>query len=165
MRDFSEPARATGPGVVADGPAGATTLLVIDPAGEALHDEIPATWRTLTDRLRIVWLRVPAAPEWKSTVDAVLTKHRDDPRTVLDVVTSGPMAAEVVDLVRGHEDLVRSVLLVDPEVAVDAPFAQVVARSQEVPDDRIPAPLPLGHPYVVFGVAEALDKLGCSGTT
>jgi hypothetical protein len=160
MRDFTEPARATGPGVVADGPTGATTLLVIDPAGEASHDEIPATWRTLADRLRIVWLRVPAAPEWKSTVDRVLTMHRDDTRTVLDVVTSGPMAADVVDLVRGHEDLVRSVLLVDPEVEVDAPFARVVARSHEVPDDRIAAPLPLGHPYVVFGVAEALGELG-----
>jgi hypothetical protein len=161
MRDFNEPARATGPGVVVDGPTGMTTVLVIDPAGEAVHDEIPATWRELTDRLRIVWLRVPAAPEWKSTVDTVLGRHRDDDvRTVLDVVTSGPMAAEVIDLVRGHEDLVRSVLLVDPEVEIDEPFARVIARSHEVPDDRIPAPLPLGHPYVVFGVAEALNQLG-----
>ncbi|GAB2833788.1 hypothetical protein [Lentzea nigeriaca] len=159
MRDFTQPARATGPGVVADGPAGAATVLVIDPAGEASHDEIPATWRELADRLRIVWLRVPAAPEWKSTVDKVLDKHRDDPRTVLHVVTSGPVAADVIDLVRHHEDLVRSVLLVDPEVEVHEPFAHVVVRSHGGPDDRIPAPLPLGHPDVVFNVVKALNTL------
>lgn len=134
-------------------------MLVIDPAGEASHDEIPATWRELADRLRIVWLRVPAAPEWKSTVDKVLDKHRDDPRTVLHVVTSGPVAADVIDLVRHHEDLVRSVLLVDPEVEVHEPFAHVVVRSHGGPDDRIPAPLPLGHPDVVFNVVKALNTL------
>ncbi|NKE60542.1 hypothetical protein FXN61_28645 [Lentzea sp. PSKA42] len=160
MRDFNQPVRATGPGVVADGPTGAATVLVIDPAGEAPHDGIPATWRELTDRLRIVWLRVPAAPEWKSTVDKVLSMHRDDAiRAVLDVVTSGPMAADVIDLVRHHESLVRTVLLVDPEIEVDEPFARVVVRSYDGPDDRIPAPLPLGHPDVVFGVVAALNEL------
>ncbi|MFD4640999.1 hypothetical protein ACFWN2_27070 [Lentzea sp. NPDC058436] len=127
---------------------------MIDPAGEALHDAIPATWRDLTDRLRIVWLRVPAAPGWKSTVDMVLTRHRDDVQPVLDVVTSGPIAADVVDLVRHHENLVRSVLLVDPEVDVPDPFAQVVLRSSEGP-----VPAPLGHPDVVFGVVAALNEL------
>ncbi|MET8757688.1 hypothetical protein [Lentzea sp. NPDC004782] len=159
MRDFTQPARATGPGVVSDGRLGTSTVLVIDPAGEASHDEIPATWRPLADRMRIVWLRVPAAPTWKSTVDKVLTRHRDDTSTVLDVVTSGPVAADVVDLVRSHSDLVRSVLLVDPEVEVDEPFARVVVRSHDTPDDRIPAPLPLGHPDVVSGVVSALDDL------
>jgi hypothetical protein len=159
MREFDEPSRAAGPGVVADGPAGAATVLVIDPAGEAVHDAIPATWRDLTDRLRIVWLRVPAAPEWKSTVDKVLTMHRDDVQPVLDVVTSGPIAADVVDLVRHHENLVRSVLLVDPEVDVQEPFARVLLRSPGGPGDRVPAPLPLGHPDVVFGVVEALNDL------
>ncbi|MEU0881948.1 hypothetical protein ABZ345_25325 [Lentzea sp. NPDC005914] len=153
MRDFTQPARATGPGVVADGPAGAATILVIDPAGEALHDEIPATWRPLAETLRIVWLRVPAAPSWKSTVDKVLTMHRDDTSTLLDVVTSGPLAADVIDLVRDHSDLVRSVLLVDPEA--DFPSARVIARSQSSP-----APLPLGHPDVVAGLLDALNDLG-----
>src|SRR5689334_11430655 len=31
MRDFTQPARTTGPGVVADGPVGVATVLVIDP--------------------------------------------------------------------------------------------------------------------------------------
>ncbi|MFJ5991145.1 hypothetical protein [Lentzea sp. NPDC092896] len=152
MREFDEPSRAAGPGVVADGPAGAPTVLVIDPAGEAVHNEIPATWRPLTDYLRVVWLRVPAAPTWKSTVDTVLTRHRDDTRTVLDVVASGPIAADVIELVAAHPDLVRSVLLVDPEVAVTAPFAHVIAHAG---DTR--APLPLGHPDVVQGVLAALE--------
>ncbi|MGW6446620.1 hypothetical protein [Lentzea sp. NPDC055074] len=152
MRDFDEPSRAAGPGVVADGPAGAATVLVIDPAGEAIHDEIPATWRPLTAHVRIVWLRVPAAPEWKSTVDTVLTRHRDDTRTVLDVVASGPIAADVIDLVAGHPNLVRSVLLVDPEVPVEATFAQVIHHTNDVE-----APLPLGHPDVVRGVLAAIE--------
>ncbi len=157
MRDFDEPARATGPGVVVDGPAGAPTILVIDPAGEAPHDSIPATWRSLTDTLRIVWLRVPAAPGWQSTVDKVLAAHHDDTAPVrLDVVCSGPIAADVVDLVRRHEHLVNSVLLVDPETDVSAPFAKVIARSRDSADDRIPAPLPLGHPDVVAAVTEAV---------
>ncbi|WP_394615782.1 hypothetical protein JNUCC0626_39615 [Lentzea sp. JNUCC 0626] len=153
MRDFDEPSRATGPGVVADGPAGAATVLVIDPAGEALHDEIPATWRPLSETVRIVWLRVPAAPGWKSTVDTVLTRHRDDTRTVLDVVTSGPIAADVLDLVASHPDLVRSVLVVDPEVPVEATFAQVIPHTASAV-----SPLPLGHPDVVSGVVAALDQ-------
>ena len=152
MREFDEPSRAAGPGVVADGPAGAPTVLVIDPAGEANHNEIPATWRPLTEHLRIVWLRVPAAPGWKSTVDTVLTRHRDDTTTVLDVVASGPIAADVIELVAAHSDLVRSVLLVDPEVAVDVPFAHVIHHTNDTP-----APLPLGHPDVVQGVLEALE--------
>lgn len=143
--------------MVADGPAGAPTVLVIDPAGEALHDEIPATWRDVTDRLRVVWLRVPAAPGWQSTVDTVLTRHSNEEHPVLDVVTSGPIAAEVLDLARRHEDLVRSVLLVDPEVEVDDHFAKTVVRSTATADDRIPPPLPLGHLDVVFNVVKALN--------
>lgn len=132
-------------------------MLVIDPAGEAVHDGIPATWRELANSVRVVWLRAPAAPEWKSTVDIVLERHRgDNEPALLDVVSSGPIAAEVIDLVRGHEDLVHSVLLVDPEVEVDAPFARVIARSDDSADDRIPAPLPLGHPDVVTAVAAEL---------
>ncbi|HEX7309204.1 hypothetical protein [Lentzea sp.] len=130
---------------------------MIDPAGEALHDGIPATWRDLTDRLRVVWLRVPAAPGWQSTVDAVLTKHSDEEHPVLDVVSSGPIASDVLDLVRRHEDLVRSVLLVDPEVTVDESFAHTIVRSHKSPDDRIPPPLPLGHPDVVFNVVKTLN--------
>ncbi|MFD5824742.1 hypothetical protein [Lentzea sp. NPDC060358] len=130
---------------------------MIDPAGGAPHDGIPATWRDLTDRLRVVWLRVPAAPGWQSTVDAVLTKHSHEEHPVLDVVSSGPIAADVLELVRRHEDLVRSVLLVDPEVPVDAPFARAVVRSDGSADDRVPPPLPLGHPDVVFHVVEALN--------
>ncbi|MEU7479117.1 hypothetical protein AB0A63_24230 [Lentzea sp. NPDC042327] len=132
---------------------------MIDPAGEAPHEGIPATWRPFTDTLRVVWLRVPAAPEWKSTVDKVLAAHHDDDAPVrLDVVCSGPLAADVVDLVGRHEHLVNSVLLVDPETEVTAPFARVIARSDDSADDRIPAPLPLGHPDVVSAVTEQLGQ-------
>ncbi|ANZ38033.1 hypothetical protein BBK82_20195 [Lentzea guizhouensis] len=159
MRDFDEPVRAAGPGVVVDGPAGAPTVLVIDPAGEAVHDGIPATWRPLTDTVRVVWLRVPAAPTWQSTVDKVLAAHRDDESPVrLDVVCSGPIAADVVDLVRRHEHLVNSVLLVDPETEIAAPFGKVIARTHPSADDRVPAPMPLGHPDVVNAVIERVRQ-------
>jgi hypothetical protein len=82
----------------------------------------------------------------------VLTRHRDDTSNVLDVLTSGPLAADVLDLVKSHQDLVRSVLLVDPEIQVDAPFAQVIPHT-----NTTPVPLPLGHPDVVQGVLAALE--------
>ena len=159
MRDFDEPTRMAGPGVVVDGPAGAPTVLVIDPAGGAVHDGIPATWRPLTDTVRVVWLRVPAAPSWESTVDKVLAAHHDDESPVrLDVVCSGPIAADVVNLVSRHSHLVNSVLLVDPESEISAPFAEVIARSHPSPDDRVPAPMPLGHPDVVNAVTEKVRQ-------
>lgn len=130
---------------------------MIDPAGEAPHDGIPATWRELANRVRVVWLRVPAVPEWKSTVDTVLERHEGDNEPVpLDVVSSGPVAGDVIDLVRNHESLVHSVLLVDPEVDVDESFARVIARSHDSADHRVPAPLPLGHPDVVNAVTAEL---------
>ena len=157
MRDFDQPTRASGPGVVVDGPAGARTVLVIDPAGEGVHDGIPATWRELAKSVRIVWLRVPAAPEWKSTVDTVLERHDGDNEPVpLDVVSSGPIAGAVIDLVRHHENLVHSVLLVDPEIDVDVSFARVIARSDDTSDGRVPPPLTLGHPDVVAAVTARL---------
>lgn len=154
MREFDEPTRASGPGVVVNGPAGARTVLVIDPAGEAPHDGIPATWRELANSVRVVWLRVPAVPEWKSTVDTVLERHEGDNEPVpLDVVSSGPIAADVIDLIRDHENLVHSVLLVDPEIDVSARIARVIVRS-----DGREAPLPLGHPDVVIAVTEELRQ-------
>ena len=132
---------------------------MIDPAGEAVHYGIPATWRELTNSVRVVWLRVPAAPHWQSTVGTVLERHEGDNEPVpLDVVSSGPIAAAVIDLVRQHENLVHSVLLVDPEIAVDVPFARVITSGGGATDGRVPPPLPLGHPDVVAEVTAELAR-------
>lgn len=153
MREFDEPARATGPGVVVEGPPDAPTVLVIDPAGAASHGEIPATWRELTEHLRIVWLRVPAAPDWLAVMNRVLTRHHGD-RATIDVVTSGPLAADVLGLAAQHESLVRAVLLVDPEVAgaVDGLDVRVIRISADGPG-------PIGHPEVVDAVVRELLAL------
>jgi hypothetical protein len=157
MRDFDEPARAAGPGVVVEGPPDAPTVVVIDPAGAASHGEIPATWRELTDHLRVVWLRTPAAPDWASVLDKVLTRHEGD-RATIDLVTSGPLAGQVVKLAERHRSLIRAVLLADPEVtrAVEGLDVRTVAISH---DDRLQAPLPLGHPDVVVAVVRELLAL------
>lgn len=153
MRDFGEPARASGPGVVVEGPPDAPTVLVIDPAGAASHGEIPATWRELTDHLRVVWLRAPAAPDWLSTMDRVLTRHHGD-RATIDVVTSGPLAGQVLDLASRHRSLVRSLLLVDPETGrkVEGLDVRVIAVTDE-------GPAPIGHPDVVVAVVRELLSL------
>ncbi|GLZ30032.1 hypothetical protein Lesp02_22220 [Lentzea sp. NBRC 105346] len=155
MRDFDEPQRAAGPGVVVEGPPHAPTVLVIDPAGAGSHGEIPATWRELTEHLRVVWLRAPAAPAWVSTMDEVLTRHRRD-KASLDIVTSGPIAAEVLSLASRHRELIRAVLLVDPEVP-DLSAEGVDVRVVAAHGDE--SPLPLGHPDVVIAVVRSLLAL------
>lgn len=151
MREFDEPTRASGPGVVVEGPPDAPTVLVIDPAGAGSHGEIPATWRELAEHLRVVWLRTPAAPAWKSTMDKVLLRHHKDKATI-DVVSSGPIAGEVVDLASRHRELIRAVLLVDPEREVSSPAVRIINGDG-------PKPLPLGHPDVVVAVVRELLAL------
>ncbi|MGW4485386.1 hypothetical protein ACWEOE_16300 [Amycolatopsis sp. NPDC004368] len=173
-----DPVRARGPALVTAGPRGARRLLVLDPAGEANHDGLPSTWRPLTDEYEIVWCRLPVDGAAREAASAL-----SEPRPV-DVVASGPFAGEALRLANEYRDHVRSVLLVDPaaegvvspgdagtadetwladhgnEVAVlrDAGIdVDLLAHSSE--SDRLPAPLPLGHPRVVAALRTALENL------
>jgi hypothetical protein len=192
MRDFAEDtSRTHGPAVVRSGPSdeagSAPVVVVVDPGGTASHGELPATWRPLTEHLHVVWCRLPAADGPWRAVDEVLEGLTGRGGTV-HVVTSGPVAENVLDVASRHSALLDSVLLVDPE-AGDAPVpaaaeqmarsvwdertmpqrrdlaaagveVRVVARSHAGDTDRIDPPLPLGHPEVVMGVTRELLALG-----
>ena len=184
MADQVAARRARGPELVVAGPADRPVLLVLDPSGAALHGELPATWRDLTGGLRVVWCRLPAVSEpWPDLLTVLDDVGRAGP---VDVLAAGPAATAALDLARAHPQRVRSLLLVDPESgAVPVPAAaepmsfalwqerseharaelatagvtvRVVARSTGDERDRVPPPLPLGHPDVVAQVARALTE-------
>jgi hypothetical protein len=188
---MSDPLHAAGPRVVTAGEPGDPTLVVLDPAGAASHDALPASWRPLAEHRRILWCRLPVDGAL-SEADEVLA---DTAGLEIDVVASGPYAEEALRLAARHPGAARHVLLVDPAAdparpAGDAgrsgdagrtedaeraddgwladheePIAslreagtevEVIAHSSGGPDDRVPGPLPLGHPDVVAGLTRAL---------
>ncbi|WP_158890447.1 hypothetical protein [Amycolatopsis anabasis] len=182
IENHADPVRAAGPRSVWRGTRGATALLVFDPAGESKHDELPATWRGLAEQRQIVWFRL--ATEGALSEAGELLADSDALAPIVDVVTSGPAAESTLDVVERHPGRVRSVLLVDPAAGqvggspeeADATWAdrnsdrlgalekagvsvRIIAHSTEDERDRIPPPLPLGHPDVVTAVERALGDL------
>ncbi|HJQ46845.1 MAG TPA: hypothetical protein VJ870_11065 [Amycolatopsis sp.] len=184
--DYStDPVRAQGPPAVTEGTPAGPIVLVLDPAGAAKHEALPATWRDLAGRWRIIWCRLPA--DGGLTEADELLADPPSPRKVVHVVASGPYAEEALRLAERHTEPVRSVLLVDPAASryvgpghgaeaderweddtekrrwaltrsgVDV---RTVAHSEGGDLDRIAAPLPLGHPDVVAGVEKAIAELG-----
>lgn len=167
--------------MVWQGPQDAPVILVLDPAGEAKHNELPATWRPLAEHVRIGWCRLPA-------------EHGDEP-SVADIlaelgqrahlVASGTAAEPALALALDHADRVRSVVAVDPAPADPAgprpdDYASVadwwdrttaasrkrllsggvrvecfVHRDSD-PAVRVGPPVPLGHPDVVGRVVQTL---------
>jgi len=164
VREFDkEGPRADGPPVVWTGPDLGPALVVIDPMGTAKHAELPATWHKLAETHQIAWCRLPASRRSLEDIEDVLESlaERQPPRVA--VVASGEACPAAVAVGEQFDDLVGQVLLVDPGPETpDSTLATVVARSTERggdtdPDlDRVAAPLPLGHPDVVTGVATAL---------
>lgn len=177
--------RDSGPAVVADGPASAPVILVFDPAGVAKREDIPATWHTLLDDRQVLWCRIPAMDS-PAEVDAALSEQ-GTVLTAVDVVASGPCTELAMVFGKQRASSVRSVLLVDP-AAPDDRFAteeadiadalweersrqrmrelestgvtvRVIAHSTGGDTDRVPPPLPLGHPDVVEAVSEAIADL------
>jgi hypothetical protein len=159
--------------IVQQGPENSIgTVIVLDPAGAASHGELPATWRPLTERWTVVWCRLPADDSaWQ------LAEFLQGVTGPVDVVAAGPAAAAAMAIGGRHNDVVRSVLLVDPAaggIPVDAETAKVaddmwmkreaptidalalegvnvrvIAHSFRGDRDRREPPLPLGHPDVV----------------
>ncbi|MEU6641504.1 hypothetical protein ABZ863_03050 [Saccharomonospora sp. NPDC046836] len=181
MREFDDEIRAAGPPLVWQGPGGGPIVLVLDPAGEAKHDELPATWRPLAEHIRVGWCRLPADARYGKTVEDVLRglDHR------AHLVAAGSAARHALRLAWEHAALVRSVIAVDPAPAGEtAPPADVytaiadwwnteteplrrelTARDIRVvcfvsragdPAVRVEPPVPLGHPDVVARVVQTL---------
>jgi hypothetical protein len=179
-REFGEDdVRGAGPAVVWAGPSGSPAIVVLDPAGEAKHGELPATWRPLSDHLRIGWCRLPAEHGAAAPVEHLLGEA--GPRVHL--VSAGTAAEPALRLAREHTDQVRTVVAVDPAPAGQASDTtgessadwwdrttetlrrELMARGVRVssfvsrdtdPAVRVAPPVPLGHPDVVGRLVQVL---------
>lgn len=163
----AEQTRSTGPAAVWAGPDDAPAVVVLDPAGAGNHGELPATWRPIAEHMQVMWVRLPAADGPWREVDELLGEFTDRGLPV-HLVTSGPVVEAALAAATAHRGVLRSVLLVDPEVDPEAHDddlvkadvqVRVVARSHDGPTDRVDPPLPLGHPEVVVAVVRALLAL------
>src|SRR3954463_14906610 len=169
-----EPARSEGPSVVTAGDSAGPKIIVLDPAGAARHDELPATWRPLAERRGIFWCRVPAGGALTEADDLVGDHGPGDPE--IAVVASGPFAADALQLVERHLGAATHLLLVDPASDAFLPSGDAAEANEKwlaghggfgprgreggrevglTPsppggrEARVPPPLPLGHPDVV----------------
>jgi hypothetical protein len=170
VREFDKDGpRSQGPAVVWAGQDEGPALVVIDPTGAARHDSLPASWASLAEHFQIAWCRLPASERTLEDVEDVLETlaERTSPT---NLVASGQACAAAVAIALQFSDIVNAVLLVDPLDAVDTDGVQklteadievhVVAMSHDGADDRVDAPMPLGHPEVVAGVARTLARQG-----
>jgi hypothetical protein len=176
-----QPVRSEGPSAVTAGDATGPKVIVLDPAGAAKHDELPATWRPLAEKRGVFWCRMPAGGALTEADDVLRDAGPGDPE--IAVVAGGPFAAEALQLAERHPGAAAQLLLVDPASDAFLPSGdaakaneawlaehddvvaklreagtevRVVASSTEGPEDRVPPPLPLGHPDVVAAVRAAL---------
>ncbi len=177
----AELSRSEGPSVVLAGDPSGAKVIVLDPAGAGRHDELPGSWRPLSDQRAIFWCRLPAGGALTEADDLLGDQGPADPD--ITVVASGPFAAEALQLVERHPGAASQLLLVDPASDAFLPSAdamaaneawlsehegviaklreagtvvRVVGSSSDTEEDRVPPPLPLGHPQVVTAVRHAL---------
>lgn len=161
VREFDkEGPRAEGSPVVWAGREDGPALVVVDPAGAARHGELPPTWDRLADHFQVAWCRVPATKRSVEDVEDVFETLAER-RGTATLVASGHACESAIALARQFNDIVTSVLLVDPpadaQTLADSDIeVRVVARSHPGPTDRVEAPMPLGHPEVVAGLMTAL---------
>src|SRR3954470_4027722 len=123
-----EPARSEGPSVVTAGEPAGPKLIVLDPAGAARHDDLPAPWRPLAERRGIFWCRVPAGGALTEADDLVGDHGPGDP--VFGVVSSAPIAADALQLVERHLGAARHLLLVDPASDAFLPSADAAEANE-----------------------------------
>ncbi|MBE1495261.1 hypothetical protein H4696_002361 [Amycolatopsis lexingtonensis] len=177
----AEPLRSEGPPVVTAGDPAGPKVIVLDPAGAGKHDELPGSWRPLAEKRAVFWCRLPAGGALTEADDLLGDAGPADPE--ITVVASGPFATEALQLVERHPGAAARLLLVDPASDAFLPagdareaneawltehddviaklreagtVVRVVASSSDSPEDRVPPPLPLGHPEVVAAVRMAL---------
>lgn len=139
--------------MVRKGPAGGPAVVVLDPSSEARHDELPATWRPVSERVEVVWWRLPAAERGAPAADLLEGLHR------AYLVGAGSAALLTLSLAVSHRAQVRSVVLVEPPWPVaDLPYVRRIISHPELPIQQVDTgvELPIGHPDVVDAVLRAL---------
>ncbi len=173
MSGETDPVRAEGPAVVVDGDTEGARIIVLDPAGEGKHDELPATWRPFTARRRVIWCRLPVDGALSQAEE--LLDEADPEGPPVDVVASGHAADEALRLAERHPGAAGHLLLLDPgadgetdenwltghtdqleKLRSEGTVVKVLPHSSGEPFNRVPPPLPLGHPDVVAAVTRIL---------
>lgn len=184
MAEYDPEPRSAGPSVVTRGRLVRSAILVLDPAGAAKHDDIPASWHPMSLHHLVVWCRLPVEHSLEPAERALA--ELSDQHAKVDLLTCGPTTALAMDFALNHADAVRAVLLVDPSAphdqfggnatAADARWEErswerlaelgragvavkIVAHSAGGSRDRVPPPLPLGHPDLVELVRSAITEL------
>lgn len=166
--------RADGPAEVRNGPLEVAAVVVLDPAGEGKHGELPATWRPLTEDVGVVWCRLPAIRRQRLAGDRLLAELAGG-RQRIHLVGVGSSALLAMALAMANRDLVRSVIVVDPPWPADdlrelARFVDedtLLVRQIETTTGAAPgigarrdsahdSTLPIGHPEVVGAIARVL---------
>ncbi|HYS39841.1 MAG TPA: hypothetical protein VEO01_29855 [Pseudonocardiaceae bacterium] len=147
--------------MVVKGPEHGPLVVMLDPAGDAKHDELPATWRPLTEDIGVVWWRLPSARRTGPTGDQ-LVDNLPGGHDRVHLVAVHDTALLALSLAVSHRDLVRSVVLVDPPWpehdldAVDRIVHDPGLVVRQVWTDTAEGRLPIGHPDVVAAVVRAL---------
>lgn len=157
----------------------AATLLVLDPADTIVHGDLPATWRPFAQTHHVVW-----CPTGHDGPRNAVTRAMADIEGPIDLLAAGVTADPALEVAAESPDRITRVLLVDPgadedvapgepaEVASDEWMqarsgrrqalaaagvdVSLVAYSEGGARDRVPPPIPLGHPDVLEAVQEAL---------
>jgi pimeloyl-ACP methyl ester carboxylesterase len=169
-----------GPPAVPEGTPDGPIVLVLDPSGAAKHDELPATWRDFAREWHVLWSRVPADPGLTRPEEYLTAPDR-----AVTLVASGASADDALGLAEKHPTAVRAVLLVDPgtdryvapergeaetghwedatasrrkSLEEQGVTVETVALSTGGERDRVPAPVPLGHPDVAEAVRKAIEE-------
>ncbi|AXB43766.1 hypothetical protein A4R43_15555 [Amycolatopsis albispora] len=114
---------------------------MFDPNGLAKHGELPATWRPLTERRRVVWCRVPADGALTEAAELLADGGLTPP---VHVVCGAQAVHPVLRVLDDQPDAAASLLLVNPP-----PEARNTGEVITLED------LPLGHPEVVAAVERA----------
>lgn len=150
--------RVDGPAVVRKGPSHGPAVIVLDPRGDAKHEDLPATWRELADDIGVVWWRLPAATRLGQLGDS-LPAELATGREPVHLVGAGDAALLTLSLAARRSDVVRSVVLVDPPWKPDDAQPQddaSQAGSVQYVMANGSGHMPIGHPDVIQAVSRAL---------
>lgn len=146
------------------GPLEVAAVVVLDPSGEGKHGGLPATWRPLTEEVGVVWCRMPAIRRQRLAGDHLLAEVAGG-RARIHLVGVGSSALTAVALAMASQDLVRSLIVVDPpwpsddlrELSWFVDEDKLIVQQIETTTRAEPnTTLPIGHPEVVAAIARVL---------
>ncbi|GAA3029487.1 hypothetical protein [Actinokineospora globicatena] len=154
------------------------TVVVLDPADTATHGALPGTWREFARTRDVRWIGqdedAPARVEHElagvdgavalvaagTAADTALAVAQRRPENLVLVLLVDPGAAGTVPgapALAANEEWMHRMTRRRADLAAEDIDVRLVAVSTGGSEDRVTAPLPLGHPDVVVAVESALS--------